>query len=124
MEQPQRVAAAEEGRSEETRTFSCRPPRWKPVTWNVELAKAAEKAFRRLPPPERGRIGKALDALSSDPRPAGKHVKAIQGTKDAFLRYRAGDYRIMYEVIDEDRVVLVSAILNRRDLEKWLRRSR
>jgi mRNA-degrading endonuclease RelE of RelBE toxin-antitoxin system len=34
---------------------------------------------------------------------------------------RVGDYRIMYEVIDADRVVLILGIVQRMDLEQWLR---
>ncbi len=45
----------------------------------------------------------------------------IQGTKDAFLRMRVGDDRIMYEVVDADRVGLILGIIQRKDLEQWLR---
>jgi mRNA interferase RelE/StbE len=67
-------------------------------------------------------LERALDALERDPRPAGKHVKAIRGTRDAFLRYRVGDYRVLYEVFDAASVVLVHGIIQRKDLEDWLRR--
>ncbi len=67
---------------------------------------------------------RAIDALAEEPRPRGTLVKAIRGTKDDFLRYRAGDHRILYEIHDADRTVLILAILDRRDLEDWLRRQR
>jgi len=67
---------------------------------------------------------RAIDTLTRNPRPSGKLVKAIQGAKDAFLRYRVGDYRILYEVLDADRTVLILSIVHRRDLEDWLRRQR
>jgi mRNA-degrading endonuclease RelE of RelBE toxin-antitoxin system len=34
---------------------------------------------------------------------------------------RVGDYRIMYEVVDAARVVLILGIIHRKDLEQWLR---
>jgi mRNA-degrading endonuclease RelE of RelBE toxin-antitoxin system len=34
---------------------------------------------------------------------------------------RVGDHRIMYEVVDADRVVLILGIIHRKDLEQWLR---
>jgi len=34
---------------------------------------------------------------------------------------RVGDYRIMYEVLDAERVVLILGIVQRKDLEQWLR---
>ncbi len=67
---------------------------------------------------------RAFDAIGQEPRPKGELVKAMQGARDAFLRYRVGDYRILYEIFDDDRTVLVLAILHRRDLEDWLRRQR
>ncbi len=91
------------------------------MTFRVELARSAARSFERAPRSERRRLERAIDSLSRKPRPAGKLVKAIQGTKDAFLRMRVGDYRIMYEVVDADRVVLILGIIQRKDLEQWLR---
>ncbi len=48
-------------------------------------------------------------------------MKTIRGRADSFHRLRVGDYRVMYDVIDEDRVVLVLGIVHRGDLERWLR---
>ena len=54
-------------------------------------------------------------------RIGGKTVKAIQGASDAFHRLRVGEHRIMYDVIEEDRVILVLGVVHRGDLERWLR---
>ena len=94
------------------------------MTFRVDLARSAARAFERAPRPERRRLERAIDALSRNPRPPGKLVKAIQGTKDEFLRMRVGNYRIMYEVMDADRVVLILGIIHRKDLEEWLRHHR
>ena len=91
------------------------------MTFRVEVARTAARAFERASKQDRRRLERAIDSFSRNPRPAGKLVKAIQGTKDAFLRMRVGDYRIMYEVVDADRVVLILGIIQRRDLEQWLR---
>jgi len=67
----------------------------------------------------------ALEKLAADaPKPeriGGKAVKTIQGARDSFHRLRVGDHRVMYDVIDEDRVVLVLGIVHRGDLERWIR---
>lgn len=91
------------------------------MTWRVQLSRQAAQTFRRLAPPQRRRLEAAIDAFANDLWPSGKLVKAIQGTKEAFLRYRVGDYRILYEVFDQDRTVLILGIMHRRDLEDWLR---
>ena len=54
-------------------------------------------------------------------RIGGKKVKTIRGVLDSFERLRVGDYRVMYDVIHEDRIVLVLGIVHRGDLERWLR---
>ncbi len=91
------------------------------MTFRVELARAAARAFERASRQDRRRLERAIDSLTRDPRSPGKLVKAIQGTKDQFLRMRVGDYRVMYEVSDADRVVLILGIVQRKDLEQWLR---
>jgi len=48
-------------------------------------------------------------------------VKTIHGLDDSFHRLRVGDLRVMYDVIDEERVILVLGIIQRGDLERWLR---
>jgi len=37
---------------------------------------------------------------------------------------RVGNYRIMYEVEDANHVVLILGIIDRKDLEEWLRQHR
>ncbi len=54
-------------------------------------------------------------------RIGGKRVRTIQGVADSFHRLRVGDYRIMYDVQVEDRVLHVLGIIDRSDLERWLR---
>ena len=48
-------------------------------------------------------------------------MKTIRGVADFFHRLRVGDYRVMYDVDEEDRVVLVLGIVHRGDLDRWLR---
>ena len=95
-----------------------------PQPFRVELTRQATRTFERLLAADRSRVMKALDALEHDPRPQGKQVKSIQGTRDAFLRYRVGDYRLLYEILDADHLVLVAGIVSRKDLEGWIRRHR
>jgi mRNA-degrading endonuclease RelE of RelBE toxin-antitoxin system len=51
----------------------------------------------------------------------GKRVKSIKGADDAFHRLRVGDHRVLLDVLEDDRVVLVLGIVHRSDLERWLR---
>jgi len=93
--------------------------------FDVQLAPAAAKTFRKLTPEARGRIRRSLEKLAvAAETPGGrraKSVKTIQGVDDSFHRLRVGDYRVLYDLITEDRVLLVLGIVHRGDLEHWLR---
>lgn len=54
-------------------------------------------------------------------RIGGKSVKIIGGVNDSFHRLRIGDHRVMYDVIEADRVILILGIVHRGDLERWIR---
>jgi mRNA-degrading endonuclease RelE of RelBE toxin-antitoxin system len=54
-------------------------------------------------------------------RIGGKAVKTMRGVGDSFHRLRVGDHRVMYDVMDDDRVILVLGIVHRGDLERWIR---
>ncbi len=89
------------------------------------MAPSAVRAFKKLSPELRTRVEEALEKLARDAsqtgRIGGKAVKAIQGVSDSFHRLRIGDYRVMYDTIDEDRVILVLGVVHRSDLERWIR---
>lgn len=67
----------------------------------------------------------ALEKLANDAAKPGrigdKTVKTIRGLADSSHRLRVGDHRVMYDVVEEDRVVLVLGIIHRGNLERWLR---
>ena len=80
------------------------------MAYAVVIQDSASKALRKLDKPVRERIAAAIDALADDPRPAG--IKAIVGERSSF-RMRVGDYRVLYEVEDDQLVVLVVKIGHR-----------
>ena len=80
--------------------------------YEVRLHPDAARAFRRLHGRLRERIRVAIDALAVNPRPAG--VVKLAGRGD--YRARVGDYRIVYAVDDDERLVLVARIAHRREV--------
>lgn len=72
----------------------------------------AVRAYRRLHGPLRDRIRSAVDGLAINPRPVGA-VK-LAGRDD--FRIRVGDYRIVYAINDDDRIVLIARIAHRREV--------
>jgi len=83
------------------------------VSYSVSYSRAAAKAFRRIHPREQRRIMEAIEALVDDPRPDGS-VQLAGGEGE--LRIRIGDYRVVYDIRDEQLIILVLRIGHRREV--------
>lgn len=81
----------------------------------IEFVPAAARQLGSLPKKQQVRIASKIDALASDPRPAG--CVKLRGSEDIF-RIRAGDYRILYQVKDDILLVLVVKVTHRREAYK------
>jgi mRNA interferase RelE/StbE len=81
--------------------------------YTVEVARRAVKAIAALPRPQQQRVRAAIDLLADNPRPPG--CVAMAGDAHAY-RVRVGDYRIVYEVIDDRLVVHVVRVGHRREI--------
>lgn len=74
------------------------------MAWTVTLVPAARKSLKAIRDTRLGRIVRALHGLEEEPRPSGaKRLVGLGGT----LRIRVGDWRILYEVREQEVVVLV-----------------
>lgn len=78
----------------------------------VALARSANRELSRLPAAVVERIARALDRLEHDPRPRGS--QKLAGSESTY-RLRVGDYRVIYEVDDEARSVVVTRVRHRKD---------
>lgn len=95
--------------------------------YEIRLAPAAARTFKKLPADVRGRVREALAteaarvARGSHGKRGGEAVKSVRGRADRFMRLRVGDYRVMYDTLDDQRTLLILGVVHRRDLERWLR---
>jgi len=81
--------------------------------YRVLLEHAAEKDLSRLSSEIHDRVIAAIQALANNPRPSG--CRKLAGGKNDW-RIRVGDYRIVYEIADEIRVVRVNRVRHRREV--------
>lgn len=81
--------------------------------YRVEFTTAAAKEVRKLDPQLRRRILAGISDLEREPRPPG--VRMVAGFDNAW-RVRIGDYRVLYEVVDERVLVTVVRVAHRRDV--------
>jgi mRNA-degrading endonuclease RelE of RelBE toxin-antitoxin system len=65
------------------------------------------------------RVTEAILALEENPFPPGKKWKLLEGS-GGLVHLRVGDYRVLYEVLDDE--IHVLGVIRRRDLDRWLRR--
>ena len=72
---------------------------------------AAKELEKSVAHQDRDRIVEAIDALAEDPRPH-RCVK-VRGAPAGTFRIRAGDYRIIYVVRDNNHMVIVARITRR-----------
>lgn len=81
--------------------------------YTVRVSAAAERALNRMDTHIRQRISRAIESLESNPRPAG--VKKLAGP-GSLWRIRVGDYRVIYQIIDQVLLVLIVGVGHRGDV--------
>lgn len=82
------------------------------MTYRVEIMRSAAKELQRIHPDDRERIIAALQSLTNDPRPSGS--KKL--TNRPAWRIRIGSYRVIYEIHDQELMVLIVAAGKRSEI--------
>ncbi len=85
--------------------------------YTITFARSARKELERLPAGLVERSLEKIEALSDNPRPAG--VTKLKGHKGLW-RLRVGDYRVVFFIDDAARVVDVSIVRHRREVDRDL----
>jgi mRNA interferase RelE/StbE len=85
--------------------------------YTIAARPRVRKALRQLDPAVRKDVLAKMRALAADPRPPG--TEPLRGYSP-WLRVRAGDYRIIYAIDDQARVVTVASVGHRREVYRHL----
>jgi mRNA interferase RelE/StbE len=83
------------------------------VNYTVEISSLAARQIKKLPPETQIQVVAELAALAQQPRPDG--VTKIKGEEKTY-RLRVKKYRIVYEILDEQLVVLIVKVGHRREV--------
>lgn len=82
--------------------------------YRLEVTPAADRDLdrlkRRMRRQDFDRLRTAIGSLADDPRPYG--VRKIRGSEKAY-RIRVGNYRVVYEVYDNESLVLILLVAKR-----------
>lgn len=80
--------------------------------YSVQIKRSAARELEAVPLKDRRRIVRRIQDLASEPRPPG--CEKLSG-EDKY-RLRQGNYRILYEIVDLELIVMVVKIGDRRDV--------
>ena len=84
--------------------------------YQIELRRRAQRALDKLPEDDFNAIITDIKKLADTPRP-----KGVEKIKSAGLwRIRQGDYRIVYSIDDNQKLVIVLRIGHRREIYRSL----
>ena len=83
------------------------------AAYRVVLTPAAERQFAKLSPQAREMIAAALLALARSPRPPG--CVKLAGADDLW-RVRVRQYRVIYQILNDQLIVTVVKIGDRKDV--------
>ncbi len=83
------------------------------VSYSVRIKKSAAKELARLPCDVKERLIEAIDKLGEEPLTGVLLKGGLQGLR----RLRVGHYRIVYEVLDGELIVLV--VHRRKAYRRW-----
>jgi len=81
-------------------------------SYRIVIKKSAAKEIEKIEKKDRIRIVEKIRSLVSDPHPAGS--KKLSGQEK--YRIRQGNYRILYQILNEELVIHVVKVRHRRDI--------
>jgi len=79
------------------------------IEWKLSALKELKRIDRSTVP----RIINVVESLSTNPCPVG--VRKLKGSERSF-RIRAGNYRVVYEILDDALVVFIVRVRHRKDV--------
>ena len=83
-------------------------------SYSLRIKPAAVKELETVPVKDRRRLVTRIRHLARDPRPAGS--EKLTGYE--LHRIRQGDYRVVYEISDQERTVTIFKIGHRREIDR------
>jgi mRNA interferase RelE/StbE len=83
--------------------------------FSVVLSPGAAATFAEADRPLARKLSKCFRYLEQNPRQH-SNIKLLTGVLRGYLRYRIGDYRVIYRIDDAARVVSVERIAHRREV--------
>jgi mRNA interferase RelE/StbE len=87
------------------------------MKWQIQVEKNARKALKNIPNPYRSNITDAIESLKVDQRP--HNAKKLKGYRRLY-RIRIADYRVVYQIWEDKKIISVTRIAHRSDVYRGL----
>ena len=87
------------------------------MTYSVVTTRRADREITRLAPRIRRQVLEKMLSLSNNPRP--QDIKTLRGRERSF-RVDSGEYRVLFEIDDPERVVTIFRVGHRREVYRNL----
>lgn len=81
------------------------------MNYSIRIKRSAARELGRIHPDDRMRVIRAIDRLAEQPLTG----SVLKGGLRGLRRVRIGRYRVLYEVLDDELVVLVIRVSHRRE---------
>lgn len=82
------------------------------MSYSLSVKQSAAKALAKVPKRDRLRLIEAIDRLKVQPSAGG----VLKGEFSGLRRIRVGDYRVVYEVHEQELLILVIRVGHRREI--------
>ncbi|MEG4964118.1 MULTISPECIES: type II toxin-antitoxin system RelE/ParE family toxin [unclassified Microcoleus] len=83
--------------------------------YSVVLSFDAQEFFEESSASLQRKLDRCFEMLKTDPR-SHPNIKQLKGELAGYYRYRVGDYRVVYDIDDEQKRVVVTVIAHRREV--------
>ena len=84
--------------------------------YRIDVRRRAQRALDKLPKSDFQAVIEAISGLAQTPRPRG--IEKVKST--GLWRIRQGDYRIIYAIDDNERLITVVRVGHRREIYRAL----
>jgi len=83
--------------------------------YHLKWRKSAEKELTKIPNEAQAIVTFKIETLTANPFP--QNVRKLKGA-EFFYRIRVGDYRIIYQVLAKEKLIIITNIRHRKDAYK------
>ena len=83
------------------------------ANYNILISATAEKALKKIPKKDRGRIVRLIQTLAISPVPLG--ARKLMEEQNIY-RIRQGNYRVIYELKNKKLLILILKIGHRKNI--------